>query len=192
MPTAPVHATLTRHDDSQGSAVRGVDVRIARTAGGTLAATYVFEGDIDRMRLPQAQPRCVTDRLWEHTCCEMFIARKGTAGYHEFDFAPSGDWTGYAFQTYRERAVPDTNGDVRHADPQIALRRTPKTLELDILMRLGRVSSGYADGPLSLALAAVVEDQNGRFSYWALAHPPGEPDFHHPDAFALTLDEVRD
>jgi hypothetical protein len=33
----------------------------------------------------------------------------------------------------------------------------------------------------------VIEERNGRKSYWALAHPPGEPDFHHPACFALEL-----
>jgi len=33
----------------------------------------------------------------------------------------------------------------------------------------------------------LIEETNGAKSYWALAHAPGKPDFHHPDAFALDL-----
>jgi hypothetical protein len=33
----------------------------------------------------------------------------------------------------------------------------------------------------------VIEDMTGEFSYWALAHPPGKPDFHHSDCFAHEL-----
>jgi hypothetical protein len=40
---------------------------------------------------------------------------------------------------------------------------------------------------LALALSAVVEDEHGGLSYWALKHPPGKPDFHHPDLFVLHL-----
>jgi hypothetical protein len=40
---------------------------------------------------------------------------------------------------------------------------------------------------VQLALAAVIEDGNGRLSYWALGHPQGKPDFHHPDGFTLEL-----
>jgi hypothetical protein len=29
---------------------------------------------------------------------------------------------------------------------------------------------------------------SGALSYWALRHPPGKPDFHHPAGFALELD----
>jgi hypothetical protein len=35
-----------------------------------------------------------------------------------------------------------------------------------------------------LGLSALIEDTGGHKSYWALAHPPGKPDFHHADSFA--------
>jgi hypothetical protein len=41
---------------------------------------------------------------------------------------------------------------------------------------------------LLLGLSAVIEETSGAKSYWALAHPPGRPDFHHADGFALMLD----
>jgi hypothetical protein len=40
---------------------------------------------------------------------------------------------------------------------------------------------------LRIALAAVIEDDNGRLSYWGLRHAPGKPDFHHPNGFALEV-----
>src|SRR3546814_9971873 len=44
-----------------------------------------------------------------------------------------------------------------------------------------------AAGPVRVALSAVIEETDGTKSYWALRHPPGKPDFHHPDCFALAL-----
>ncbi len=38
-----------------------------------------------------------------------------------------------------------------------------------------------------LGLSAVIEQTDGTKSYWALAHPPGKPDFHHRDCFAHQL-----
>jgi hypothetical protein len=38
-----------------------------------------------------------------------------------------------------------------------------------------------------VGLAAVVEETSGHRSYWALAHPPGKPDFHHADCFTLEV-----
>jgi hypothetical protein len=33
----------------------------------------------------------------------------------------------------------------------------------------------------------VIEEADGRRSYWALHHPGPEPDFHHPDCFVAKL-----
>ncbi|MBI3061386.1 MAG: hypothetical protein HYY83_05345 [Deltaproteobacteria bacterium] len=41
---------------------------------------------------------------------------------------------------------------------------------------------------LSPDSAARAPAQDGTISYWALKHPPGKPDFHHPDAFALEIE----
>jgi hypothetical protein len=47
--------------------------------------------------------------------------------------------------------------------------------------------AGVVQASHRLALSAVIEETDGRKSYWALAHPPGTPDFHHPDCFTLEL-----
>ena len=49
------------------------------------------------------------------------------------------------------------------------------------------VSALNAAGWGAIALSAVIETRDGAKSYWALKHPPGKPDFHHPDCFALKL-----
>jgi hypothetical protein len=45
--------------------------------------------------------------------------------------------------------------------------------------------------PLQLALTAVIEETNGRKSYWALAHAPGNPDFHDIAGFTLDLPKAE-
>ncbi len=79
----------------------------------------------------------------------------------------------------------------RQLNPGIAVRNTAGGLELDARVRLSRLSLTHRSTSLSLAVSAVVEDDSGKLSYWALGHPPGKPDFHHPDAFALEFDEIR-
>ena len=45
-----------------------------------------------------------------------------------------------------------------------------------------------ADIRWALGLSAILEEQDGTKSYWALAHPPGDkPDFHDPACFAAHL-----
>jgi hypothetical protein len=43
---------------------------------------------------------------------------------------------------------------------------------------------------LRLALAAVVEDQRGALTYWALHHPAAAPDFHAPESVVALLAPV--
>jgi len=171
-------AALARHPDTSCSALRGIEVSIRRKAGD-LRVSYVLEGEIERLRIPPPRPPRSADRLWQHTCCEIFIAREGAAGYQELNFSPSGEWAAYSFRGYREGGA---RGDVV---PAIEVSQGPQRLELSASIPLEE------DGKLRIALSAVVEEEDGRLSYWALRHAPGKPDFHHPDAFALELDEVR-
>ena len=154
--------------------MRGVEARIARH-GSKLALAYAIEGRIEEIRVPPPGTPRFAEKLWQHTCCELFVGRSGTPAYLEFNFSPSGEWAGYAFERYRNGAAFDA------ADPKIAVRVSAERLELDACVPV-------QPGRLRLALSAVIEHADGRISYWALRHPPGKPDFHHPDAFALELD----
>jgi hypothetical protein len=114
---------------------------------------------------------------------EAFLRHQGEPAYCEFNFAPSGEWAAYAFRRYRDGASL-----AQAWDPCIAVRRIKDRLELDALIRLDCLPPVQPRTRLQLALSAVIEDKQGTLSYWALTHPPGRPDFHHPDAFALELE----
>ena len=43
------------------------------------------------------------------------------------------------------------------------------------------------EAALQVAITSVIEERSGRLSYWALAHPGPEPDFHRRDGFLLRL-----
>jgi len=184
MPSPVVHSvTLMRHPESRSGAVRNVGALVSREPRGALAITYSIEGDCARLRVPPPRPPRIAHGLWQHTCCECFIALKGQPGYHEFNFAPSGEWEAYAFAKYREGG-PIADEEL---NPRIAVRSRAERLELDASIPLDRLSAMHPHASLALALSAVVEDEHGVLSWWALKHPPGKPDFHHPDAFVLEL-----
>lgn len=191
MPTPEVQTfTLTPHPAARSQAVRGIGGHVSRTPGGLLIS-YVLQGDLEHVRVPERQTPRFADDLWRHTCFEMFIRHRGEAAYHELNFSPSGEWTVYAFARYRERVPLDAGVMLEAIDPQVTVCRSAGKLELDAVVRLDRLSPRYGDARLALGLSAVVEDQNGSLSYWALRHPLAKPDFHHPDAFVLELDEIR-
>jgi hypothetical protein len=123
------------------------------------------------------------DRLWEHLCFEAFLRRDGSAQYAELNFSPSSEWAMYSFSAYREGMKPLEP----KVPPAIRVRRDEGALSLDAHIDLGPEMGMYAGHPLCLALSAVVEDNAGKMTYWALAHPPGKPDFHHRDGFVLRL-----
>ena len=103
------------------------------------------------------------------------------AGYCEFNFAPSTQWAAYVFDGYRS-FMRDADGI---DTPRIDIRSDSARLELEVSLDLDSLLP--RDAVWQLGLAAVIEETNGRKSYWALAHPPGKPDFHHSDCFALEL-----
>lgn len=160
---------LECHPGSRSGAVHRIGVE-AKRDGGRLRFRYVIEGELEALRLPPPGLR----PLWRHTCCEAFVGRPGKPAYHEFNFSPSGDWAAYAFTDYRQ------GGPIEAGDPGIAIRSSPRVLEL-------KASAEAGPGPLRLALSVVVEARDGALSYWALRHAPGKPDFHHRDGFALEL-----
>lgn len=187
MPPDSVHAvTLTCHPETFTDAVRGIGVRVRRSPE-ELAVTYVLEGDFGRLRVPAQSVPGIGSRLWQHTCCEIFIACRGSPAYYEFNFSPSGEWAAYAFDRYRSPRTGESHA--AELAPQVVVHLNPRRLELDAVIRLDRLTAPYLAAPLSLAISAVVEDNDGTLSYWALRHPPGKPDFHHPQAFALELSE---
>jgi hypothetical protein len=188
MPPDTEHAvTLNCHPETPTDVVRGIAARVRRVPEGKLSVSFVFDGDLDRLRVPAPRAPAFADRLWQHTCCEIFIARKGLPAYHEFNLSPSGEWAVYAFDGYR---APCANGArAEGLAPEVAVRGAASSLELAAVIRLDRISARNPGAPLALGLSAVVEDNGGALSYWALRHPLGKPDFHHPQAFALELVE---
>lgn len=181
--STPRDVALIAHPQTPGPCVHKVGARIAATPGGCLALTFSLSGELPRLRIPPPLPPLQADGLWRHTCFEVFLRMECDEAYFELNFSPSGLWAAYAFRGYRDGAPLG-----QEMDPEIAVRRLPSELELDVVVRLDRLLPSRPKGSrLRLGLSAVVEDESGKLSYWAIAHPPGRPDFHHPHVFALEL-----
>ena len=108
---------------------------------------------------------------------------EGEPGYYEFNFSPALDWAAYRFEDYRSGMTAATLSRA----PELHVRRTPRELELSATVLLAGLEPLRRAQVLRVALAVVIEESDGRHSYWALQHAAGRPDFHHPDNFALEL-----
>jgi hypothetical protein len=171
---------LRLHPDSHSLAVTQIAVEIARPRADSLVLSYIVTGNMNDIRMPAATAGGRSDELWRHTCFEAFVRASPDATYYELNFSPSKQWAAYRFSSYRN--------EMRAADEISALpietRSDPNRYTLQASLDLDRFSSLPRDGLWRLALSALIEDMSGRMSYWALAHPPGKPDFHHAECFA--------
>lgn len=173
--------SLIPHPDIPSKGVRCVAARAELVGAESLRFQYVLEADPLLVRIPpQVTDAGRVDGLWTHTCFEAFVGFPGSPGYLELNFSPSGEWAAYRFDSYRQGMAPALD-----APPRLAVRRGGERLELQAEVRPGGRPQG---GGLRIALSTVVEDREGSLSYWALRHPPGRPDFHHPESFSLALE----
>lgn len=177
-----VSSDLVCHPRTPSRSIRRIEVDAGETPRGDLVLTYRFTGDLSRLLIPETHSSRPAEDLYRHTCCELFVMQGDGPAYHEFNFSPSQEWAVYAFRGYRDGGPLPIE-----FDPDITLRKSGDRMVLTAEIGRDILPQAY---PLRLGLSVVVEETDGRLSYWALQHPPGKPDFHHRDAFALQLGAV--
>ena len=174
---------LKRHPDTPCNAVASIEVEALRPEPERLRLRFEVRGDLSAVNLPPRGAPMRGDRLWQHSCFEAFLRTPSSTAYYELNFAPSTRWAAYRFSDYRQDMTVAQEIDA----PQIDLRLADKRIELQAAVTLTNLCALPSDASWQLGLSAVIEEIAGRKSYWALAHPPGKPDFHHSDCFALGL-----
>lgn len=174
-------ADLRCHPTTPCAAVSHIRVDVARSARDGLVLSYRIAGDTASLRLPPPAAARRADGLWQHTCLEAFLRADGSDAYFEFNFSPSGAWAAFRFEGRRVgRTVPELTA------PRMEISLQPEALVMDIQLSLEKLPE-LAQATLLAGLAAVIEDQESKLSYWALAHGAARPDFHDPASFALRV-----
>jgi hypothetical protein len=180
-------ALLIHPDSRRGGLVR-VEAEALRAAPGELRLHFTLTGDMAALRLPPPAAPERADELWRTTCFEAFIRAPAGPAYVELNFSPATQWAAYAFS--------DTRAGMRSlelpAPPRIERRAGADFLELTAALDFGPSGPLPMDAPWRLGLSAIIEEAGiegagGQKSYWALAHPPGKPDFHNRDGFMAEL-----
>jgi hypothetical protein len=178
MPT--MRRSLRLHPDSRCIAPAHVEVVVGCPFPDSLHLSYIVTGKLNEVRMPPVVVTSRSDQLWRHTCFEAFVRASAGASYYEFNFAPSTQWAAYRFSGYRTgmRVASEIGA------PAIDVNSNDDCYTLQVALALGRLTELPRNAPWRLGLSALIEDTSGCKSYWALAHPPGKPDFHHADCFA--------
>jgi hypothetical protein len=173
---------LVAHPDTPARAVKGVACTFVWRQPGEWTFDFVVNAPPGALRLPAPAPPDRTDGLWHHTCFEVFLRDPADGAYLEFNLSPSGQWAAYQFEGYR--------AGMRELDvprPSIIGSAVPTNVPVFSLIATFEHASLWRGLTVRAAVSAVIEEADGTKSYWALAHPPGKPDFHHADGFALEL-----
>ena len=173
---------LVPHPDMGPKAIESVEVDVLQTSNAILLM-YGVQG-ADALVLP-AYGRERRDNLWHGTCFELFV-KPDSRGYVEFNFAPLSAWNAYSFVDWRMgRRAYQPDAEPRMTDSRTDGRKEafPDRYDLDVVISPDILLLS----PGGVSLAAILEEEGGTMSYWALAHPAGEPNFHHSDCFAARL-----
>lgn len=169
---------LLPHPSRPSEAVSSVEARIIGRDAQWLRVRWRIEGS-QQLVVPAFAGKGRADELWKTTCFELFLKPAGGEAYSEFNLSPSERWNAYDFDGYRagmrERPFPH--------EPECTMRQGSSFAIFDAALPVG----GLPAADCTMGLCAVIEEHGGATSYWALAHPDGEPDFHAPACFAAVL-----
>lgn len=158
--------------------VSSVQARVVSLDAQWLRVRWRIEG-AQSVVVPAFAGRGRADGLWQATCFELFVREGAGPGYAEFNLSPSERWNAYRFEDERdgqgELALPQ--------EPSCTLRQGSSFAIFDAAIP----ALPLFDGQPAVAISAVIEEQGGVFSYWALAHPASAPDFHAPACFTAAL-----
>ena len=157
---------LMLHQTCDLGPIKAVTASLEPTPSGC-DAEFRFEGKIGAIKVPEPGPSARTDNLWKTTCFEIFWQPIGGTYYREFNLSPSGRWAAYDFDSFRE-SMRDAPVDAiavscSHDDNELVLKAS---------------IAAELPAPAQVALNAIVEHLDGGMQFWALAFPPGKPEFH--------------
>lgn len=159
-----------------------LNIAITRSSDNQLSLRYTLEGAIEQIQFaPKTDAPQRQWQLWETTCFECFIGRPDQINYWEFNLAPNANWNAFALDDYRQ--------GIREAESiqQIAIttERTRDRFTLSTVLPLNQLVDRQF--PIAVSITAVIQDQSGALSYWAIQHSGSEPNFHQRDSFVVQL-----
>lgn len=168
---------LSPHPQNGAQSIDGLSAACTIGPEGHLWLRYFVECDPEILRLAGGYEQVIRgDKLWENTVFEVFLQRHGAAEYIEYNFSSGGEWAAYHFDGYRS-GMRDL--DLAQA-PDFYSETSRSHFVLEVKAQL---PAAYCESPLNIAITAILYENNGKLSYWSLAHGDGPPDFHHQACF---------
>lgn len=169
---------LVPHPAHPPASVKAVIASVIGHDANWLRLRWRVEGS-GALIVPDFAGKGRAEGLWKSTCFEAFLQPDGCDAYVELNLSPSERWAAYDFTAPREgmaeRPMP--------REPVATMRRGSSFAIFDAAVP----AQGLPQAGCALGLSAVVEEEGGVKSYWALAHRAETPDFHDPACFTARL-----
>ncbi len=169
---------LVSHPSQPPLTITGIEAKVIGFDGEWLRVRWRVDG-AQALVVPAFAGRGRSDDLWKTTCFELFLRPQDGEAYTELNLSPSERWAAYDFSSYRE----DMKDRPASREPDCAIRLGSSFAIFDAAIPRDLLPALPADANF----ACVIEEDGGRLSYWAMAHPEAKPDFHDPACFANTL-----
>ena len=148
-----------------------------------LTVHYSLSGKTEDILLPPATSHPGRrDELWLSTCFEFFLALQGQPQYWEFNISTSGHWNVYSIDAYRRIGF---RVEMRIKDVALVIRKLEDGWAVTASVDLSPIIGSHI--PIVAGIASVIQTSAGYKSYWALAHPGPQADFHSRESFILRI-----
>lgn len=152
--------------------------------GNVLFISYSVTGEIQDILLPEAANHPGRrGELWRKTCFEFFLAECDQPHYWEFNLSPSGDWNVYRMDAYRRVGFRE---EELFQELHFSVRSDPGCLSIASTVDLNSIVEPARE--VQVGITAVIQARDGCETYWSLAHPGPQADFHARDSFILALE----
>ena len=171
--------SLVPHQAHPPDAVTSVEAKIGVANEHWLTARWRIEGSA-KLVLPKPAGSKRMVGLWQTTCFELFVQPDGRGGYYELNLSPSERWNLYGFDAPRT----GMREEVTDRRPVCTMRPGSRFAIFDAAIPRAM----FPDAKSDLGIAAVIEEEGGTKSFWALDHAGEAPDFHDPACFTARLD----
>jgi len=96
--------------------------------------------------------------------------------------SPSGDWNIYHMDAYRRVGFRQ---ETLFQELHFSMQRERNSILVDTSVNLDPIIP--AEQTCLLGIASVIQTIDGHETYWALAHPGPQADFHLRESFMLQL-----
>jgi len=146
-----------------------------------LSIHYSLHGEKNNILLPEPSISSRKHDLWRTTCFEFFIAPKDQSQYWEFNMSPSGNWNVYAMDAYRQVNMRE---EAAFTQLPFEFRKMNAEIFLDISVDLNPILQ--PESILGIGITTIIQTADSNESYWALAHPGQQADFHLRDSFIMS------